>query len=146
MADKIAAPQKMTQEQAAVIQTFQQMRNEQRSMVNKIMELEHELAEHKTVLSTLSEVQPDRKCFRVIGGVLVERTVKEVMPAVANNRDQLEKLIASLNETLVKKGKELTEYREKHDIRIRGQPQQEEKSEAKNKPVQSVLVGDSKSA
>jgi len=68
------------------------------------------------------------------------------MPAVANNRDQLEKLIATLNETLVKKGKELTEYREKHDIRIRGQPQQEEKSEAKNKPVQSVLVGDSKSA
>jgi len=141
----MAAPQKITPEQHAVIQAFQQMRNEQRSMVNKIMELEHELAEHKTVLSTLKEVSPERKCFRVIGGVLVERTVGEVMPAVASNRDQLEKLIASLNETLVKKGKELTEYREKHDIRIRGQPA-EEKSEAKGKAVQSVLVGDSKSS
>jgi prefoldin subunit 2 len=37
------------------------------------------------VLETLKGVDPDRKCFRMVGGVLVERTAKEVIPALENN-------------------------------------------------------------
>ncbi len=33
----------------------------------------------------------------MVGGVLVERTVKEVVPALVNNRDKMEKLIETLN-------------------------------------------------
>ncbi len=42
------------------------------------------------VLSTLNDTlaeEPDRKCFRLVGGVLVERTVKDVVPALQMNRD-----------------------------------------------------------
>jgi prefoldin subunit 2 len=35
--------------------------------------------------------------LRMVGGVLVERTVKEVVPALVNNRDKMEKLIETLN-------------------------------------------------
>jgi prefoldin subunit 2 len=33
----------------------------------------------------------------MVGGVLVERTVKEVVPALINNRDKMDKLIQTLN-------------------------------------------------
>lgn len=41
------------------------------------------------VIDTLKEVDPSRKCFRLVGGVLVERTVKEVLPALENNKEQV---------------------------------------------------------
>lgn len=43
----------------------------------------------RLVIETLQNVDADRKCFRMVGGVLVERTVKEVLPALTSNRDQV---------------------------------------------------------
>jgi prefoldin subunit 2 len=34
------------------------------------------------VIDTLKDIDPERKCYRLIGGVLVERNVKEVLPAL----------------------------------------------------------------
>ena len=45
--------------------------------------------EHEVVYKALEPLDADRKCFRQIGDVLVERTVAEVLPAVKTNRDQL---------------------------------------------------------
>ena len=41
------------------------------------------------VIETLKDVDPTRKCFRLVGGVLVERTVKEVLPALESNKEQV---------------------------------------------------------
>jgi len=41
------------------------------------------------VIEALKEVDGDRKCFRMVGGVLVERTVKDVLPAMLNNYEQV---------------------------------------------------------
>jgi hypothetical protein len=46
------------------------------------------LITHSLVLSTLTPLlttEPTRKCFRLIGGVLVERTVSEVEPDLRGN-------------------------------------------------------------
>ncbi|MGH0144978.1 UNVERIFIED_CONTAM: hypothetical protein FKN15_004641 [Acipenser sinensis] len=65
------------------------MRQEQRSLASKAAELEMEINEHSLVIETLRDVDPSRKCFRMVGGVLVERTVKEVLPALESNKEQV---------------------------------------------------------
>ena len=90
----------------------------------------------------------DRKCFRLIGGVLVERTVKEVLPALVQNKDKISSTVDTFNTNLMSKGKELNEYREKYNITVRGENQGTGDSSLENstKPSQSsgVLVSGSK--
>ena len=58
----------------------------------------------------------------MVGGVLVERTVTEVVPALINNRDKMAKLIESLEKQLTEKGEEINGYMEKHNIQLKDQP------------------------
>ena len=75
----------------------------------------------------------------MIGGVLVERTVAEVLPALEQNKDQvtnliywqkisgfkpykekifqITKFIENLQAQIVEKGKSINEYREKYNIK-----------------------------
>ncbi|XP_038126206.1 prefoldin subunit 2 [Cyprinodon tularosa] len=108
-----------------VVATFQRMRQEQRSMASKAAELEMDINEHSLVIETLKEVDPSRKCFRLVGGVLVERTVKEVLPALENNKEQISKIIETINTQMQAKGRELTEYRERYNIRLVGEGESE---------------------
>lgn len=75
----------------------------------------------RTVIDTLKSVEEDRKCFRLIGGVLCERTVKSVLPQLNDAKEQLEKLIAQRQEQLTAKGVEINKFREKHNIKIKGE-------------------------
>lgn len=51
---------------------------------------------HRLVLETLDPLPGDRKCFRLINGVLVERTVRDVVPALQTNQEGLRKVLGDL--------------------------------------------------
>ncbi|KAM7028956.1 prefoldin subunit 2 isoform 2-T2 [Acridotheres tristis] len=91
-----AAPAGKALSAEQVVSRFNRLRQDQRGLASKAAELELELNEHSLVIETLREVDPTRKCFRMVGGVLVERTVKEVLPALESNREQISKLIEAL--------------------------------------------------
>lgn len=93
------------------------------------------------VIETLKSVNEDRKCYRMIGGVLCERTVKDVLPALENNKEQLTKVIEAITEQLSKKGTEINEYKEKHNIKIRGQDEIPEEKEEKSAATSSESRG-----
>ncbi|XP_061648556.1 prefoldin subunit 2-like [Phyllopteryx taeniolatus] len=116
-----------------VVATFQKMRQEQRNMASKAAELEMESNEHSLVIETLKGVDPSRKSFRLVGGVLVERTVKEVLPALQSNKEQLSKIIESINTKMQEKGRELTDYRERYNIRLVGEGDAQGQSTASSK-------------
>ncbi|CAG0915639.1 unnamed protein product [Notodromas monacha] len=125
---KPQANKKMTEE---IIGGFNALRAEQRRLTQKITELESERAEHNLVINTLKDVDPARRCYRLIGGILVERNVGQVLPALQNNVEQIDKVVEALNKQAVLKGQELVDYKEKHNIRLSGLPQRDDsKNEA----------------
>lgn len=50
----------------------------------------------RLVIETLEPLPQDRKCFRMVNGVLVERTVKEVLPALKTNAEGLKQVLDDL--------------------------------------------------
>jgi len=105
-----------------IIAGFNELRSEQRQVANKVAELEADLSEHKLVVEALVDVNGDRKCFRMIGGVLVERTVAEVLPSLQKNKEMIAQMIETLKQQIVTKGQQITEYMDKNHIQIRSQP------------------------
>lgn len=47
----------------------------------------------RLVLDAFDKVTPDRKCYRMVGGVLVERSVAEVKPALEDHRKKVSFLL-----------------------------------------------------
>lgn len=126
---------------------LQTLRNEQRTFATKLSELQMDLNEHKLVIETLENVDKERRCFRLVGGVLVERKVGEVSPALVSNRDKISKLIETLERQLTEKGQEINGYMEKHNIQVQGSKKDSSgaKSSGDGGPKQStgVLVAES---
>lgn len=68
-----------------ILGKYKKMTSECQQLASKIQELTMERDEHRLVVDQLNKLEPSRKAFRLIGGVLVERTVEEVLPAVNQN-------------------------------------------------------------
>src|SRR5271163_3466357 len=92
-------PALTAEEQQKIVSGFQSLRDEQTQLVQKTQDLEMDLKEHDLVLSTLSTIiDKQRRCYRMIGGVLIEHTVGEVVPALQTNREQIHKVIESFKQ------------------------------------------------
>ena len=109
-------PQQPKMTQAAVIQRYRQLTQECQQLMSKVAELEMDRNEHKLVEDTLEPLDPDRRAYRLVGEVLVERTVKEVLPSVKENREQLEKTISTLRERLTERQREAAEFKAEYKI------------------------------
>ena len=101
-----------------VVATYKSLRAEVRQLGEKIAELEAESTEHDRVIQTLKELPKDRKAYRMVGGVLVERTVEEVLPAVTSNRDGIAQVLTQLNDSIKQKEKAADEWQRKYNIQV----------------------------
>lgn len=117
-----------------IVAHFHKLREDQRLLVQKCAEIESEQHEYGVVIQTLDGVDPKRVCFRLIGGVLVERTVGDVVPALKTQREQMTGLVDTLNKSIEAKGREINEWREKHGIKIQGEPEAPAKNPAIEEP------------
>ncbi|KAJ1733385.1 Cochaperone prefoldin complex subunit [Coemansia biformis] len=95
-----------------------QYTSELKMLAGKVGELELELNEHKLVIDTIADVDKSRKCFRLVNGVLIERTAGEVLPALKTNQDGIKATIDQLTAQHKAKEKEFIDFQQKHHIRI----------------------------
>jgi hypothetical protein len=65
----------------------------------------------RLVLETLEPLSPDRKCFRMINGVLVERTVQDVVPALKTNSEGLKQVLDELVQQYKSKQDEMEKWK-----------------------------------
>ncbi|KAJ5367668.1 Prefoldin [Penicillium brevicompactum] len=87
-------------------------------LAQKIGDIEQEAEEHKLVIETLDPLDADRKCFRMVNGVLVERTVKDVLPTLKTNSDGLKQVIEDMLKQYKSKQNELDNWKKKNNIQV----------------------------
>ncbi|CAK7229891.1 Cochaperone prefoldin complex subunit [Sporothrix bragantina] len=87
-------------------------------IASKIGEVEQDADEHRLVLETLEPLPGDRKCFRMINGVLVERTVADVVPALKTNAEGLKKVLEDLVKTYKAQEEELNKWKKKNNVQV----------------------------
>mmetsp|Transcript_29779 Transcript_29779/g.45039 ORF Transcript_29779/g.45039 Transcript_29779/m.45039 type:complete len:124 (-) Transcript_29779:732-1103(-) len=103
--------------QQEIISTYRQMNSELQSLIQQLTKAEMERNEHRLVEETLEPLDPDRRAFRLVGGVLVERTVKEVLPSVRENRVNLDTLTKHIEVKLEEKRKQTFAWKAKYNIK-----------------------------
>ncbi|KAL1620507.1 Cochaperone prefoldin complex subunit [Neofusicoccum ribis] len=97
---------------------YSNYKNILQQLAQKIGDVEQETEEHKLVLETLEPLPEDRKCFRMINGVLVERTVKDVIPALKTNSEGLKKVLDDLLKQYKAKQEEMDKWKKKNNIQV----------------------------
>ncbi|KAJ9661808.1 Cochaperone prefoldin complex subunit [Neophaeococcomyces mojaviensis] len=97
---------------------YQNYKSTLQSLAQKVGEIEQEIEEHKLVIETLEPLPGDRKCFRLINGVLVERTVKEVLPALKTNSDGLKQVLDELLKQYKSKQDEMDKWKKKNNVQV----------------------------
>lgn len=66
------------------------------------------------MLETLTPLPGDRKCFRMINGVLIERTVEDVVPALKTNSEGLGKVLEDLVKSYKRQQEEMEKWKVCH--------------------------------
>ncbi|KEZ44450.1 hypothetical protein SAPIO_CDS3455 [Scedosporium apiospermum] len=97
---------------------YNNYKNSLQQIAQKIGEIEQESEEHKLVLDTLTPLDGQRKCFRLINGVLVEKTVEDVIPLLKTNAEGLKKVLEDLVKTYKAKEGELEKWKKKNNIQV----------------------------
>lgn len=62
-------------------------------------------------METLEPLPGDRKCFRMINGVLIERTVKDIIPALKTNSEGLRNVLEDLVKQYNSKQSEMEKWK-----------------------------------
>ncbi|CAO1614835.1 unnamed protein product [Jaminaea pallidilutea] len=102
---------------AALAQEYQSRRQDLQGLAQKLGELEADADEHRLVIQTLettAKTQPDRSCFRLLGGVLVEKTAKDVLPTLKQSEDGLKQVMTTLMKQYKQKEEELVAFQKEH--------------------------------
>ncbi|CAM9476851.1 unnamed protein product, partial [Chrysoparadoxa australica] len=120
--------------------TPQSQLSECNQLRKKLAELQAEQSEHSLVVGTLKDLDGGRKAYRLVGGVLVEHTVADVLPPVEHNMKGIEGLLARVGEQLEAKEKEAAAWKVKYGIRTQEDAEMDKQRQSRGGQGQGVLA------
>ncbi|EWC45519.1 putative prefoldin subunit 2 [Drechslerella stenobrocha 248] len=114
-----AAPTAAQQRKQQELQnTYSNYKTTLQQLAQKIGDVEQDAEEHKLVLESLAPAPAERKCFRMVNGVLVERTVGDVRPALETNADGLKKVLDGLVKEYKRVQDEMDGWKAKNNVQV----------------------------
>ncbi|KAL8749920.1 MAG: hypothetical protein Q9199_007394 [Rusavskia elegans] len=114
----MAHSQVSAKKQQELQQQYTNFKNNLQQLADRIGNVEQETEEHKLVLETLKPLPGERKCFRMINGVLVERTVKDVLPALQINADGLKRVLDELVKQYKRQQEDMEKWKKKNNVQV----------------------------
>ena len=79
---------------------YKQLNQEAQILVQKLLELEDEKRENELVIESISSLEDTRKCWRLVNGVLMEKTKVEVVPEMRVVINNLNSVINQITQSL----------------------------------------------
>ncbi|CAD8086590.1 unnamed protein product [Paramecium sonneborni] len=118
---------------------YNKLRQDYAEIFRVYLDIEDERKEHTLVLDAVKNIDPKRRCWRLIGGVLVERQLEDVLKSLKESLELLEKTGQNYNTAMKQKEKELLEFELTHNLRPQQNQQQQQQSVGSSK-TQGVLT------
>lgn len=110
------------QKSQALQQEYNRFKEVISELESQLSNISTQLQEHGIVDNTLTKIEPEkrqgRKCFKMIGGVLVEKSVDDVIKILAEEIKTLKDQRSKLEEELGKNRKELESWMKKHNVKV----------------------------
>jgi len=117
---------------------YNKLRQEYAAVFRLILDMEEEKKEHLLVYDAIKPLDKDRKCWRLVGGVLVERTTGEVVPDLEVHVENINKMSEAYTELLKKKEKEIFDFEKEYGLKTEKLESKED--EAKKQALPGVLA------
>ena len=124
----------------AIVGAYKQLVEERSTLANATLDRQAEVEQHDLVIKTLKPMDADRKCFQLVGDVLVEGSVKVVLPNLEKTRDQLLAAAKNIEKQFEAKNQEILAFEDKYKIRMKNSSDNGDSSANAN-TSQGVLVG-----
>lgn len=109
-----------------IVETYNRLRQDQSTLMSRIAEIESERQEHALVIDTLTTMEQSRRCHRLVGGVLVQRNVGEVLPELQSSLKSIDVVLNQFSDQLIKKEKDMENFMVQYKITARGDNKQQQ--------------------
>eukprot|EP00826_Nyctotherus_ovalis_P008193 TRINITY_DN12114_c0_g1_i11.p2 TRINITY_DN12114_c0_g1~~TRINITY_DN12114_c0_g1_i11.p2 ORF type:complete len:134 (-),score=61.64 TRINITY_DN12114_c0_g1_i11:61-462(-) len=114
-------------EKAKVIEEYKELNNQQANVVMLFYNIAEEKRQHDLVLEALKTSSPDYRAWRIRNGVLTETVVKEAIPDIEKDIQQLAERMEKVNGEAKKIQEQMKVLEEKYEGIVNAKGKVEEK-------------------
>lgn len=104
-------------EQRELAEQYQRLREEIDGLYGRLGQVDGDRSEHDLVLRQMKLLDGERRCWHQVGATLVEKQVKDVVPALQINRDAMQATVENLTKAVAAREDQLAALTKKYGIR-----------------------------